>query len=494
MSDNQFSTQNPDPIGDFLEVADGSESSLFNDLPFAPQEEPVLEQQPMTAQPQPQHAVQSPAGQLQMQPISQQAVQPVQQMQFEQPQQQSELGQSQQQTILPAQQSNPQQTIRPAAPAQPQQPPLDPFAAALQQAQQKSEARLADSFAEREPIFTYGKASDPISDKEITFEGLREQYESDFPELADSKKVSWSVMYGKVTKNILNPGSDKVYDLKTEIEKSKSFLDNIKKAKTDAEKEPKCLVKPFVRAQSKGEARIPSYKDYCLSLDDAEKSQKPIIILPSRDGRIYEMRKTEVGTFTAPAEFLPEFPPVTQEFQMSLPKIPMHILMFILDFFRELSDRCELEALVHILYDNLRCKYVIRVPKQKLTHVSVNSVMDEAYPEHFIHVMDIHSHNTMPAQFSQTDDDDERATRLYGVVGRFDRVLPEITVRASCGGKFIAVEPSDIFESKLSGYSYPKTWDEQIIIPPEPKKKPVFALPHKLSELLLKGGCYDEVF
>lgn len=339
----------------------------------------------------------------------------------------------------------------------------DPFTAALKKAKAKSDERLAESMAEKEAIFSYGKAKDPIDDRDCTFEDLRVKYETDFPELSESKKVSWSVFYGKVMKTISNPGSDKVYDIKAEIEKSKTFLDGIKKAKTDAEKHPECLVKPRVTAQSKGETiRMPSYKECCFTVADAQVSTKPIVILPARDGKVYEMRKTPVGTFTAPAENLPELPEVHSGFEMALPKIPMHILMFIINFFQNLSDRFELEALVHILYDTIRRKYTIRVPRQELTHVSVHSVMEEDYPEYSIHVMDIHSHNTMPAKFSVIDDDDEKATRLYAVVGRLDKVFPDITVRASCAGKFLYLNPQDIFETSFKAYPYPPIWDEKI--------------------------------
>lgn len=340
----------------------------------------------------------------------------------------------------------------------------DPFAEALARAKANSEERLAESFAEEDAIFAYGKAKDPITDRDCTFEDLRQKYENDFPELSDSKRVTWSVVYGKVTKSVSNPGSDKVYDIKSEIEKSKTFLDGIKKAKNDADKKPQCLVKAIVKAQNKGEQQIPAYKDYCLTVEDAEKSDKPIVILPSRDGRIFQIRKTPVGTFTAPAGPLPEFPIVNNGFKMSLPKIPMHILMFILNFFKELSDRSELEALVHILYDTKRQKYTIRVPKQELTHTSVYSILEEEYPEHLIHVMDIHSHNTMPARFSTIDNEDEKATRLYAVAGRFDLGFPEITVRASCGGQFIPLNLTDVFDINFKAYPYPELWDKQLTI------------------------------
>ena len=368
----------------------------------------------------------------------------------------------------------------------------DPFTAALQKAKAKSDERLTESFSEKDAVFSYGKAKDPISEHDCTFEELRQKYETDFPELSESKKVSWTVVYGKVTKTVLNPGSDKVYDIKAEIEKSKTFLEGIKKAKNDMEKQPECLVKPRVTAQSKGKAiPLPSYKEYCASSEDAQASTKPIVMIPARDGRIYEMRKTSVGTFTAPADFLPEFPEVHSGFQMNLPKIPMHILMFIINFFEKLSDRFELEALVHILYDTVHGKYTIRVPQQELTHTSVRSVMEEEYPEHLLHVMDIHSHNTMPAKFSEIDNRDEKATRLYAVVGRLDKVFPDITVRASCAGRFISVRPEEVFETEFKAYPYPSIWNSQITFKSE---SPMLGLSETVSVSCDKEQNDDEIF
>lgn len=361
-----------------------------------------------------------------------------------------------------------------------QQEEDDPFTTAMKMAQAKSLERLSERFSEKDAVFSYGKAKDPITERDCTFEELRQKYEADFPELSESKKVSWTVSYGKVTKSITSPGSDKVYDIKSEIEKSKAFLDGIQKAKKETDKQPECLVKPRVIAQSKGKTiPLPSYKEYCLSVEEAQNSMKPITLVPSRDGKIYEIRKTQVGTFTAPADCLPELQEVYSGFQMQLPKIPMHILMFIVNFFEKLSNDSKLEALVHILFDSIQGKYTIRVPHQELTHTSVHSVMEEEYPEYLIHVMDIHSHNTMPAKFSEIDDNDEKATRLYAVVGRLDRVFPDITVRASCGGKFIPLRPENVFETNFKAYPYPLMWDKQITI----KNDPIKSSPSTFSAL-----------
>ena len=74
----------------------------------------------------------------------------------------------------------------------------DPFNAALASAKAQAENRIIEAFASREAVFSYGKAKEPITDREFTFEDLREKYESDFPELAESKKVEWTVTYGTI--------------------------------------------------------------------------------------------------------------------------------------------------------------------------------------------------------------------------------------------------------------------------------------------------------
>ena len=132
------------------------------------------------------------------------------------------------------------------------QPAVDPFAAALAKAQADSGQRQIETLAATPPVFSYASAKEDITDREITFDGLREKYQTDFPELSEKKKVSWTVSYGKTTRIISNPESDKVYTIKAEIEKSKAFRDNLAKAKTEKERNIQCLVTPKVMAQTIG--------------------------------------------------------------------------------------------------------------------------------------------------------------------------------------------------------------------------------------------------
>lgn len=412
---------------------------------------------PPTAQPAaPQEVIPTPAPAVQT-PQTPQAAPPTEQQVA--PQTQPIV----QQQVMPQQQSVVQQPVMQQAasnPAPVQETMLDKFDMVMQNLEVQGEKRMLEALAAKPAIFAYAKVKENIEDRDSTFEDLRQKYEADFPELSDPKTISWTVNYGKTTKSVSNPGSDKVYDIKAEIENSKAFKEALKKAKTDAEKNPECIVKLFKKAQTKGEA-LSGIKELCLTKAEAAQTNKPIVLLPSKDGRVYEQRKNEIGCFTAPAENVREFEDIRAEFKMALPKIPAHIFSKVMGFFKSISDELHYEVLVHILYDTEEKEYIIKVPKQRISEASVNSETDEPYPDRYIHVMDFHSHNTMPAVFSGTDNADEKETRLYAVAGRFNRTLPEITVRAGCAGKFIPLNPEDVFEGDFFD-SYPEEWKENI--------------------------------
>lgn len=62
-------------------------------------------------------------------------------------------------------------------------------------------------------------------------------------------------------------------------------------------------------------------------------------------------------------------------------------------------------------------------------------------------VIDLHSHNVMPAFFSSTDDRDEQGLRFYCVIGKVDTETPEILCRVGVYGHHMLVPVETIFES-----------------------------------------------
>ena len=134
---------------------------------------------------------------------------------------------------------------------------------------------------------------------------------------------------------------------------------------------------------------------------------------------------------------------------MSLPRLPAALLSQIIAFFRRVCVEYgrDLEALVNVLWDRQENEYVLHVPPQKIDAMSVKTdLSQQPGPARFLHVMDVHSHNTMSARFSKVDDRDEQATRLYMVIGRLDRYYPEIRCRFACGGCHVEILAEQICE------------------------------------------------
>lgn len=57
-------------------------------------------------------------------------------------------------------------------------------------------------------------------------------------------------------------------------------------------------------------------------------------------------------------------------------------------------------------------------------------------------ILDLHSHHTMPAYFSPTDDADEQEGRFYGVMGRLDLPTPHLTLRLGFYGQWLTNVPA----------------------------------------------------
>jgi len=433
------------PAGGAADDTNPFEAALAQQAPPA-EPAPQPQPQPVPEQPAPQPAAQpaQPAA-----PVFQ-TVQPVQQ---------------------PVQVSAPvEQSPASAAPLD-----IDPLTAAMAEQEAKAGQKAAKSLFEKAPVFHYGSAREDIADPGMTFEELRIAKADDFPELGEGKRVSWTVEYGKITKTITDPKGSTIASVKAEIELSKPFLDALKKAK---DKNPDCLVKPRVTAQSKG---IASYKGVFPTLEEARSSDKAICLIPAGDGQVYELRKTELGEFIAPKNNVTDFEAVRAGFTPALPLVPMELLAQIVSFFRcYMSGRSEFEALAHILWDTQGQEFVVHIPPQKVgrAHIDADLSGTEFAGERYLHYIDIHSHNSMAAKFSPVDDADERATRIYIVLGHLEKFFPEISVRMSCGGSYVELDPGCVLES-LGGV-FPTEWRDNVELAekrPAPVLRPLAGKP-----------------
>ncbi|MCL2422247.1 MAG: Mov34/MPN/PAD-1 family protein, partial [Defluviitaleaceae bacterium] len=209
------------------------------------------------------------------------------------------------------------------------------------------------------------------------------------------------------------------------------------------------------------------YKGVFANIDEVNAAGKAISYLPARDGKVYEIRDNALGRFITPVAGCDLLSDVRAGYTpaLGIPRIPMDLIMRIIAFFRYLTfngaGKEPKEALVNIYWDSQHKVFVVDTPEQIVSNVSVHSNENlDFLNERYIHYMDIHSHNTMRAYFSETDNADEKATRLYTVIGCLDKFFPEIKTRISNGGKFHEIEPSEVFE--FIARTFPEEWKEKV--------------------------------
>lgn len=121
------------------------------------------------------------------------------------------------------------------------------------------------------------------------------------------------------------------------------------------------------------------------------------------------------------------------------------------------------EAMVMILWSQEK-GYHIFVPPQTVAGASVDFRWDSV-PSDCITVVDIHSHNTMGAFFSGTDDrDDATGVRVSGVIGRLNDAKPANIWRFSYLTTKFKLDIADVFDFDAASVQVdvPADWKEKI--------------------------------
>ena len=355
-------------------------------------------------------------------------------------------------------------------PAQPEETAAaeNPIAAAFEQ---KTAENTKKGLLEKPPVFYHKGVKEDIEDASITFEDLRILKSEDFTDLEEGKRVSWSVEYCGIRKEVKDPKGTTIISMKETIERSREFLEALKKSK---EKDPRCYVKPKVEMKTKGKA---AYKGRFGTLEEARESDKVICLIPSRDGRIYELRKMEQGEFIAPKNNVVDFSEIRAGFTPALPKIPARLMGEIIAFFRAfMTENEENEAFVQIYWDKEEKRFFAYVPKQSVCKEEVEANLHDCPyddDERYICYADIHSHNSMDAFFSGKDDRDERSVGLYFVLGELDHFYPTLKARIFCGDSFVPIDPAEVIEGLEQ--PFPQEWLEQVsirrVLPKKEKKR-----------------------
>ena len=144
----------------------------------------------------------------------------------------------------------------------------------------------------------------------------------------------------------------------------------------------------------------------------------------------------------APVRGLAEIRPT---FTLTVPPVPpAYLFQFLMHSVRACDEHGrQIEALAYLAHTDGR--WAIHYPDVVATATSVRPV--EEYPEGYEDALvEIHSHHSMAARFSPTDDVDEVGFRIYAVVGSLGSSRPEIAVRLGVYGYFFELPADAVFE------------------------------------------------
>jgi|GEM_PF-652651 PRTRC genetic system protein A len=193
---------------------------------------------------------------------------------------------------------------------------------------------------------------------------------------------------------------------------------------------------------------------------------KPVTYVAAENG-LFEVRMNAIGTFARKMEGVPGMGQVAAGFHPALPKIPWELFEQAVSFFRAVMERHgNAEAYIQFFWNREEGTYFAHVPEQFVSggHVSFNR--DAALEATHILVLEAHSHNTMGAFFSGTDNADEQGDRLFLVVGRLDCRIPQVLVRYGMAGHHDRLDIEAVFEAPVGEDK--QSWLDQV----QPERKP----------------------
>lgn len=155
-----------------------------------------------------------------------------------------------------------------------------------------------------------------------------------------------------------------------------------------------------------------------------------------KGGNPYFDAVVPLKTFAYDRQYIRGLATVTPYVKLLVPKVPFYILQQILSVSRSVVP---LECLFYV--EMIGGEWRLVTPQQYQTQTSCKAKDAGRYVP-----IEVHSHNTMTAFFSRTDDGEETGLRIYGVVGHVDRPVADMRCRVSIYGHRAELPYHWIFE------------------------------------------------
>lgn len=195
------------------------------------------------------------------------------------------------------------------------------------------------------------------------------------------------------------------------------------------------------------ERTIMDYDHRHFVIATLKSSTKGAIITSCRDGFHREVTENGVIEYRPYGKFeLTEKEGLSFSLNSEQLKIPKKLLKDIIERFRiDIHRECALQ----LFMTKDEKGYWLYEPKQDASVCNVCFERNRRLEDEYVLVMDVHSHGTISAFFSEVDDLDEKGIRLYMVVGDFNDNDPhtyDIKLRAGMNGVFEDLSLEDIFE------------------------------------------------
>jgi len=203
--------------------------------------------------------------------------------------------------------------------------------------------------------------------------------------------------------------------------------------------------------------------DHRIGMPD--KLSKPVTFSMMGDG-VWEIRQTPMGIVSRRVA-KGEVPGLGRELVegiiLSVPRIPLWMVGMAVSFFRAVHRQHGSEAVLRIAWNPEKEQHEFICPDQEVSPGGV-WFRKERMSSSLVLMADIHSHHTMRAYFSDTDDKDEKADLLYMVAGRIHAAIPELAVRLRSGGCDVDVSHDDVFRPSEVRFdvSFPRTWMDRV--------------------------------
>ena len=139
-------------------------------------------------------------------------------------------------------------------------------------------------------------------------------------------------------------------------------------------------------------------------------------------------------------------------------KIPFIVLQEFIAVSKKLSDDKGIEVHGDIYFHPIDGNFSLDIPQQLANPVWVVVTEEpevsalKAIDNHWVKIMEIHSHHTMQPFPSQQDNESERGPLLYAIVGNIQKFFPDITVRTfdMTSQKHVVLDAWKIFESPFT--------------------------------------------